>query len=310
MNTGAVLASALGCCTWACVNLHPASVRAAPPRAEVYQRATNQFAQADFFKPAESKTNDLAFTLAPLILQEVTGAKTPLTPLDRFGTLSLSNGLLVLDQSRPAIYWQADTVALNGKTHTRLAYLWFYSPGPGASDRERGVKTISPDRAETGLPMQGIRITLNSTGQPVVWEVLADTSGRELIFVSHNLEAAAAAQFGKALPGRRYATERSQAEAPNVIVARVIDDGPAAMGPIVYLSAGTWSVSTLVCRCMPAAVKTLQSTTTYVLLPLQAMPMRSFFPQPTASEIARPAFWPGDAPTSNRLEKCLRLPPF
>ena len=78
--------------------------------------------------------------------------------------------------------------------------------------------------------MQGIRITLNSAGQPAIWEVLADGSGAELIFVSQSLEAAALAEFGKPLPGRRYAIERSVEEAPSVVVARVIDDGPMAHG--------------------------------------------------------------------------------
>ena len=100
---------------------------AALPYADIYQRATNEFAEACFFKPAEAKTNDLAFTLAPLILQEVSRATEPLSRPDRFGTLSLSNGVLALDRSRPAIYWQADTVQLAGKEHVRFAYVWCYS---------------------------------------------------------------------------------------------------------------------------------------------------------------------------------------
>ena len=171
--------------------------------------------------------------------------------------MSLSNGVPVLDRSRPAIYWQSDTVQLKGKAHARFSYVWCYSPGPQGSERGQSTNNVSPGRPESGLPLQGIRITLNSAGQPVIWEVLADSSGAELIFVSQNLEAAAVAEFGKPLPGRRYAIERSVDEAPNVIVARVIDDGPVAMGPIVYLSAGTRAVSTLICRCMPAQAKRL-----------------------------------------------------
>src|ERR1019366_9281647 len=90
------------------------------PYVEVHQRATNEFAEAAFFKPAEPKTNDLTSSLAPLILQEVNGGREPLSRLERFGTLSLSNGVLVLDRSRPAIYWQADSIQLKGKAHVRL----------------------------------------------------------------------------------------------------------------------------------------------------------------------------------------------
>jgi len=49
----------------------------------------------------------------------------------------------------------------------------------------------------------------------------------------------------------------------------VIDDGPVAMGPIVYLIAGTHSVSTLICRCMPAQAGKILSTSSYELLPLR-----------------------------------------
>ncbi|MGO8930366.1 MAG: hypothetical protein ACLQU3_26150 [Limisphaerales bacterium] len=296
MKTRTLLASVLGFCAWAGVAIHADRTRAALPYADIYQRATNEFAEACFFKPAEAKTNDLAFMLAPLILQEVNGAPEPLSRQDWFGTLSLSNGLLALDCPRPAIYWQADTVRLKGKEHARFAYVWCYSPGASG-------------HGESALALQGIRITLSSAGQPVVWEALADSSGAELIFVSQSLEAAALAEFGKALPARRYAIERSVEEAPNVVVARVIDDGPVAMGPFVYLSAGTQAVSTLICRCMPAQAKKLRATSAYDLLPFQAMAAQPFLTQAKVLAREQTTFWPGDQRSDGRLAHCLRLPP-
>ena len=100
--------------------------------------------------------------------------------------------------------------------------------------------------------------------------MLAEDSAAEPIFASQNLESAAVAQFGKPLPGRRYALERSLTEAPRVIVARVLEDAPVAMGPIVYLRAGTCSVSTVICRCMAAQVKRLAATSPYQLQFCQA----------------------------------------
>ena len=296
MRIAVAAAGALGLCALSCAKLHFAPVEASLAPAEIYRRATNHFAQADFFKPAESKTNEPAFALAPLILQEVHGAEEPLSQSDRFGTLSVSNGLWVLDLSHTSVYWHADTVTLGGKAHARVAYWWCY---PRETARSESASYLqSSDQGDGSLAVQGVRLTLNSAGQPVIWEVLGDSSGTELVFVSQSLEAAAAGRFGKALPARRYAIERSTQEAPKVVVARVIDDGPVAMGPIVYLSAGTRTVSTLICRCMPAQVKTLRTTTAYDLLPVQAMPAN-----------AQPAFWPSDTP-DNRLEKCLRLPVF
>jgi hypothetical protein len=158
------------------------------------------------------------------------------------------------------------------------------------------------------LALQGIRITLNTNGQPVIWEALADNFGAELIFVSQTLEAAALAEHGKPLPGRRYAIERSMKAAPRVIIARVIDDGPVAMGPFVYLSAGTRNVNTLICRCMPAQAKKLLSTSNYELLPLQEMTGQSLLTQTKLLAKKQTAFWPGDQRTDDRLERCLRLP--
>jgi hypothetical protein len=292
MKTMAVLATALGlyACGWD-------NLPAEPMRAEIYQRVTNEFAQADFYKPAEPKTNDLASSLAPLILQEVKGGKEPLSRADRFGALSLSNGVLVLDRSHPAIYWQADNVQLHGRAHTRLSYLWCYALAPA-----------SQYAGPTGLPLQGFRVTLNSTGQPVIWEVLADSSGAEVIYVSQSLEAAAAAEFGKSLPGRRFAIERSPEEAPNAVVARIINDGPMVMGPIVYLSAGTRDITTLICRCMPAQAKKLLDTSVYDLLLAETLDARSFLMQARALTRERTAFWPGDKLAGDHLELPLRLP--
>jgi hypothetical protein len=308
MMTKFLLASVLGVCAWACVNLHADQGHAPLPGADIYQRATNEFAAACFFKPAEEKTNDLAFTLAPLILQEVSGVIERFSRIDRFGTLSLSNGIPTLDLSRPAIYWQADSVQLKGKVHARFTYVWCYTAAARGSERGPGTANPSPAPAEAGLALQGIRITLNTNGQPVIWEALADSSGAELIFVSQTLEAAALAEHGKPLPERCHAIERSTEAAPRVIVARVIEDGPVAMGPFVYLSAGTRGVSTLICRCMPAQAKKLLATSSYDLLPLQPMTMQSLLAQ--ASALAKPqtAFWPGDQRTNDRLERCLRLP--
>jgi hypothetical protein len=170
------------------------------------------------------------------------------------------------------------------------------------------TNSVSPNRAEPALPLQGVRITLSAAGQPMLWEVLTDCSGAELFFVSQNLEAAAAAEFGKPLPGRRYVIERSMLACPGVIVARLVDDSPVAMGPIVYLNAWTRRVSTLICRCMPAQARKLLATRTYDLLPFEFASTNSLLLQAKAVSTERLAFWPGDHADGNRLEASLRLP--
>jgi hypothetical protein len=208
--------------------------------------------------------------------------------------VGLTNGLPALDRARPAIYASLDAAQINGKPHTRLTYLWCYS--------------LEPVQPGAGLPLQGIRITLDAAGKPAVWEVLAEDSGAELIFVSQDLESAALAQWGKPLPGRRYAVERNVSESPRVIVARVLEDAPVAMGPMVYLLAGTRSVSTVICRCMAAQVQRLAATRTYELQFCQGT---SAEPLPVPARThpgSGTAFWPGDEPAGNRLDRYLRLP--
>jgi hypothetical protein len=264
MKTIALLGCALGLCAGTCAILSADQSRPALAFAGISQRTTNEFAKAIFFKPAEPKTNELAFSLAPLILQEVRPGQEPSSQRDRFDALSLSN-----------VFWQIDTVQVHGKPHIRVSYAWRCAQAS----------------------LQGVRLTLNSAGHPVIWEVLADSSGARIIYVSQSVEAAAAAEFGQPLPGRRYAVERSLAAAPKVVVARVIDDGPVAMGPIVYVGADARDVTTVICRCMPAQAKKLLATTTYDLLPVQALPAG-----------VPPAFWPPDPPTIQPSEGLLRLP--
>ncbi|HWI56272.1 MAG TPA: hypothetical protein VNZ22_03515 [Bacillota bacterium] len=197
------------------------------------------------------------------------------------------------DASQPTLYTELDTVQIQGSIHPRLTYLWCYA-------------TSEPQRGEVAL--QGIRLTLNSAGQPVVWEVLTDESGKELIFVAESLEAAARAEHGQPLPGRRYVIERELEEAPKVVVARVIDDGPMSMGPMVYLRAGTHSVNTVICRCMPAQAKTVAAARTYHLSPAQAAFSHSLVGRARAQVRGQIAFWPGEKAGEKRLEQCLRLP--
>jgi hypothetical protein len=264
--------------------------------AEVYARATNQFGAAIFFKPTQATNTDLPWQLVPLIIQEAASGQTSAPSFrDQFGTLGLSNGVPAIDSSRPAVCWATDSVQLNGGPHARLSYQWCYPPSPATNQRPTS-------------PRQGIRMTFDSRGQPAIWEILADTSGLRLIFVSQSLEAAAAAEFGKPLPGRRHSIERSLEQAPSVVVARAIDDGPQAMGPIVYLSEGTRNVSTLICRCMPAQVKQLIATRTFELTALDAAALSAFLATAKTDSNTPPAFWPVDERAEDRLDKCLRLP--
>jgi hypothetical protein len=271
----------------------------------IYARETNVFGSTAFFKPRENALEDLVFRLAPLMMFEVPPSESKVGNLQSavhrssqnmlwaFGTLEWSNGIVKADAARPAVYFVMDNVQIGGRAHARMTYLWCYVAEPGG---------------QGGLGIQSVRLTLDLNGQPAIWEILADSSGAELIFVSQGLEVATERAFGKPLPGRRYAVERGLSEAPDIVVARVIDDGPVPIGPIVYLDGKGGDVSTLICRCMPAQAKELAGTDTYELLPLQSLTNSSLLAQARAGTGRRTAFWPGEKASDDRLEKCLRLP--
>jgi hypothetical protein len=268
----------------------------------IYQRTVVEFEAANFMKPAEKNAEELTFKLAPLLMQEVVSGQSHtavgLNGLatesgvkgDQVGALVISNGTVTFDGSHPTIYSELAIVSIHGKPHIQATYLWFYSAAQSAS-------------SNSVLTSQGIRLTLDSGGKPVIWEAMADTSGARVMFVSESLEAAARAKFGPPLPDRRYAVERSVEAAPAVVVARVIDDGPIPMGPFVYLSAGTRCVSTVLCRCMPPQVKSLFSTRTYDLAPSQD----AHVSLATTTNVGPAASAFADGQPRARLEDCLRL---
>ena len=276
---------------------------------EIRERATNQFAAAIFLKPAESTNTDLASQLAPLLLQQVPDKQSSaVSHTEPFGDAAFARDMpasssaiherpfppaIGASRNVPVVFFAADNVELEGRAHLRFSYEWSYAPGGPA-----GSKALS---------RQGIRITLDTRGQPAVWEVLADTSGLRLIFVSQRVEGLAAGQFGKPWPGRRFTVERAVSEFPGVVVPRVLDDGPVAMGPIIYLQEGTRDVTTVICRCMPAQVKRLVATQTFDLTALDGAALAPFLPIPKDSN-APPVLWPAEDHVENRLDHCLRLP--
>jgi len=255
-----VCALLLGALVVSCRTLPTEQDRAAT-RTEIQNRVTNRFPNVVLLKPANSgNETPPAVQLAPLLLQEVRTTNSP---------------ALWLDQPAPAtgpprIQVQKDIVLINNHWHWQWSHVWHY---PGGSARA-----------------QGVRLTLDSKDAPVVWEVLSDTSGQKIIYVSQALEQAARAEFGPPLSGRRFSIERSLTESPDVVVANAIEDGPMAMGPILYLQNHSHDVLALICRCMPAQFQDLRDQRDYELLMV------------TTEDREKSRFSP------ERLEQRLRLP--
>lgn len=221
----------------------------------IVERQTRKLDKVSMLKP--SGPEGLHHALAPLLLEEV--RQTPSSPADL----------------RPVVYWVMDTVRTEAGPRPRLGY-WWHPPSA---------------QANASGPAQGVRVTLNAEGQPVIWEVLRDDSGLSIVYVSRSLEERARRQFGAPLPGRRFSIERAVSESPRTIVPRVLEDGPMPMGPIVYLERGGGTVQTVACRCMPAQAREVVSTDTYDLAPGTALPRPWPDPElrwPEGQETTRP----------------------
>jgi hypothetical protein len=219
-----------------------------------------EFPNACFLKPRSNGTDELIIQMAPLIVQEVAH---PDQTCHRFGAVG---------DGPPIVYFDRSTVALNGHTYQQVRYVWWYADDPPSA--------------------QGVRITLDSSGFPCIWEVLTDSSDASLIYASRSLENAAETEFGPPLPGRQFAIERDLNERPDIVVPRLIDDAPVPMGPFVYLQNETHDVTTVICRCMPSQADNFVETGYYDLQPL----WKSTTPVP--HNRADPGW----------LAKCLRLP--
>lgn len=216
----------------------------AVPREAIQTRVTVSFDFTVMFTPAEAgPERSLAERLAPLIIQEVTSTNTESLWRDQFG----------LPSAPPQVVFESGQTLINGRSHDQLDYSWTYPSN---------TPTIESVRMA-----QGVRLTLNAAGEPVIWEVLGDSSGANIIYVAQSLELAARAEFGSPLPGRRFSIERSLAEAPDTIVANVISDGPTPMGPVIYLRTASRDVSALICRCMPSQGGRLLGQKSYELHP-------------------------------------------
>jgi hypothetical protein len=266
-------------------------------RAALDARLNRVFTNGILYKPKAASAESLASHLAPLFVWELNDVSLRAQAAHPFAAAEREEG----ETGRAVVYARESTVELQGQPHAQVSYLWS-CPDPGRPQLRA---------------VQGIRLTLNSVGQPVIWEVLSEADELGVIFVAESLEGAAKAAYGGPLPGRRYAIESAAVPGKNCWVARLLQDGPMPMGPIVYLQAQPPSLVTVLCRCMPAQVNAVPDTRWYDLVALtraSEQSQASSGPRPTVSQDGSTA--PLDrltglavmASDAQELESCLRLP--
>lgn len=212
------------------------------------------------------------------------------------------NGVWHYDMVRPAVYLREGTATLPTGAHQQLSYLWCEG------------KSKTPDSFKARW--LGVRMTLDSRGNPVIWEAFAEGDQTVKIFVARSLEERAAKHFGAALPGRQFAIERAAQEQPAVVVARILEDGPEPMGPFVYVSSDD-EITTVLCRCMPSQFSNVRKTYEYRLEALAAVAgvqprnggMSFKLDRPVPASVCDLVPGVPDCARPNWLETALRLPP-
>jgi len=222
----------------------------APAADAVRARATETFVLADWLKPRMDGAADLDPYLAPLVYLEVPAsdrASAPSLP----GVPRLSSAVLELSTELPSVYFEDGVVTLGNAEHRQLSFVWFRAP-------------VGAERPRA----QGLRITFDSSGFPAINEVLTDSSGLALVYVSDSLESAARAAFGEPPPGCEFAAERGATVDGTAVVVRTLADAPAPMGPYLYQPTDSNDVTALHCRCDPTQADEIREVVEYELLPL------------------------------------------
>jgi len=226
-------------------------------RNELYVRAEGWFDVGWLSKPAAAFEESEAFGMAPLLIHAVSTESTGEPSAPSVGALLRdADGKLTADTSRPTVYHSRSMLRISDRELVQWSYVWWYA-------------TSADDRRDAGV--QGVRVTLDGVGYPVVWEVLEDSTRARVLFVSDELERTAIETFGARNPGRMFSAERSLEAAPDVIVARAIETGATPLGPFVYVGETGTDVMTLICRCMPSQVGEVPQTNEYVLAPLESL---------------------------------------
>ena len=216
----------------------------------IRQRTRTRFARGAFLSPSPDSRVDLPLYRATLIVEDLGPADEP-SHFTRFGRLAVDDqGRLDVDTRQLTMYLLVNQISFGRRNTQQHLALWFY-----------------PADAADGLPRyRGVRTILDERGFGVLWEVFSSDQPLRIFYVSKRTERAARTAFGPPLPGRAFSAEPSLDEHPDVLVARLVGEGPQSMGPFVYLGRSALEVVNVLCRCEPSGADAFPQSTHYRLV--------------------------------------------
>ena len=223
-------------------------------RQEVYQQTGRRFERAEFFSPDPDSVPGELRWMSPLIVEELDPLQAEDSPIGRFGRLDTDvAGQVKVHSDQPTVYHKAQPIKVGEASLEQSTFLWFYPS--------------SQTGGETSW--RGFRMVLDQRGFAIVWELLSSEAPLRILYVSKPIENAARRQYGNPLPERRYVVEPSVETHADLVVARIVGDGPQPMGPFLYLDFPARRVSTLICRCEPSQVASFPASHLYRMVDVQ-----------------------------------------
>ncbi len=261
---------------------------------QIRSQTADEFQNSVFFKPREKSASVVPVVMAPIIVREIRPDATAPARTERIGSwIPDESDTRRLTATRSTVYLGQSPAMLNGREHRQITYVWWQPRGEAPT---RGTRWFA------------VRMTLDDDGAPHIWELL-DGARQAVLFVSQSLERSARQAYGDPLPERRFSVETALDDQPSVIVARVLADGPIAMGPLVYQSRRPAGVKTLLCRCMPSQVAETVDGVWYDIEPLAALAGQRGGGTDLPSSVYELPVPLADMHDPNWLENALRLPP-
>ena len=235
-------------------NKQPPSLSAAAEDAGI------RFKRARIFLLSDSDRKSPEHLLAPIIVHETginSEAKQP--------------GWTGGEEKERRVYLLRSEVQINGTPHPQFTYCWRYET--------------------SGRPARILRMTIDSSGYPAIFEVFTGAGELTALYASRGLEDAAAKEQDSVLPGKQYNIEGNS----GIKVTGLVEDGPVAMGPLVYVAAGDRRIVSLNCRCSPSRIDKADDSLRYKLI------------TPGGSTSASAEF-AAKLPTSEEALRTLRIP--
>ena len=219
-----------------------------------------RFKRARIFLLSDSDRKSPEHLLAPIIVHE-TGINSEAKQPDWTGG----------EEKERRVYLLRSEVQINGTPHPQFTYCWRYET--------------------SGRPARILRMTIDSSGYPAIFEVFSGAGELTALYASRGIEEAAAKEQTAVLPGKHYSIEGNS----EIKVAGLVEDGPVPMGPLVYVTAGDRQIVSLSCRCSPSRIDKADVSLHYGLV-------TSDGPIPASAEFA------ARLPTSEQALRALRIP--